>query len=164
MTKAVCSGSFDPVTLGHLDIFERGAKIFDELIICVFHNVRKESFFSVEERVTLLKEATSGIPNVKVDAFSGLIPDYMKSVNAHTLLRGVRSVYDLEYEEREARMVSHIDKDIETIFLLTNPKYSHISSSAVRELVAFGRLPLGLAPDNVLKAVEKKLANKPVKI
>ena len=157
MTKAVCSGSFDPVTLGHLDIFERGAKIFDELIICVFHNVRKASFFTVEERVNLLKEATSHLKNVKVDSFSGLIPDYMKKINAHTLLRGVRSVYDLEYEEREARMVSHIDKDIETVFLLTNPIYSHVSSSAIRELVAFNRLPIGLAPENVIKAIERKL-------
>ena len=157
MTKAVCSGSFDPVTLGHLDIFERGAKIFDELIICVFHNVRKSSFFTVEERVALLKEATSHIKNIKVDMFSGLIPDYMKKINAHTLLRGIRSVYDLEYEEREARMVSHLDKDIETVFLLTNPIYSHISSSAVRELAAFDRLPVGLVPKNVEKAVEIKL-------
>ena len=160
MTTAVCSGSFDPVTLGHLDIFERGAKIFDELIICVFHNVRKASFFTVEERVNLLKEATSHLKNVKVDSFSGLIPDYMKKINTHTLLRGVRSVYDLEYEEREARMVSHIDKDIETVFLLTNPVYSHVSSSAVRELAAFNRLPIGLAPENVIKAVEIKLTNK----
>jgi len=157
MTTAVCSGSFDPVTLGHLDIFERGAKIFDELIICVFHNVRKASFFTVEERVKLLKESTSHLKNVKVDSFSGLIPDYMKKINAHTLLRGVRSVYDLEYEEREARMVSHIDKDIETVFLLTNPIYSHVSSSAVRELAAFNRLPIGLAPENVIKAIEIKL-------
>ena len=157
MTTAICSGSFDPVTLGHLDIFERGAKIFDELIICVFHNVRKASFFTVEERVNLLKEATSHLKNVKVDSFSGLIPDYMKKINAHTLLRGVRSVYDLEYEEREARMVSHIDKDIETVFLLTNPIYSHVSSSAVRELAAFNRLPIGLAPENVIKAIERKL-------
>ncbi len=157
MTTAVCSGSFDPVTLGHLDIFERGAKIFDELIICVFHNVRKASFFTVEERVNLLKEATSHLKNVKVDSFSGLIPDYMKKINAHTLLRGVRSVYDLEYEEREARMVSHIDKDIETVFLLTNPVYSHVSSSAIRELAAFNRLPIGLAPENVINAIERKL-------
>lgn len=160
MTKAVCSGSFDPVTFGHLDIFERGAKIFDELVVCIFHNVRKASFFTVEERAKLIKDATAHIKNITVDSFSGLIPDYMRKIKATTLLRGVRSVYDLEYEEREARMVSHLDKDIETVFLLTNPVYSHISSSAVRELVAFNRLPVGLAPENVIKAVEQKLIGK----
>lgn len=160
MTRAVCSGSFDPVTLGHLDIFERGAKIFDELIICIFHNVRKTSFFTVEERIDFLKKATSHITNIKVDSFSGLIPDYMKKANAHVLLRGVRSVYDLEYEEREARMVSHLDKNIETVFLLTNPIYSHISSSAVRELAAFNRLPTGLVPKVVENAVEIKILKK----
>lgn len=159
MTKAVCSGSFDPVTMGHLDIFLRGAKIFDELIVCVFTNVRKQSFFSVEERIRLLKDATSHIKNLRVDSFSGLVTDYMKETEAHTLLRGIRSYADLEYEEREARMVNYLDNDIETVFLLTNPKYSHISSSAIRELAAFNTIPVGLVPKNVEKAIEKKLAN-----
>ena len=99
MRRAVCSGSFDPVTLGHLDIFERAGRIFDELIICVFHNVKKQPFFSVEERVALLEESTAHIPNLRVDSFSGLLTDYMKAHQAQVIVRGVRSVADLEYEQ-----------------------------------------------------------------
>ena len=157
MTRAVCSGSFDPVTLGHLDIFARGAAIFDELIICVFHNVRKKSFFSVDERILLLKEATAHLKNIRIDSFSGLIPEYMKKAGATVLLRGIRSVEDLSYEEREARMINYLDHKIDTLFLLTNPAYSYVSSSAVRELANFGNLSHGIVPENVEKAIKEKL-------
>ena len=158
MIRAVCSGSFDPVTLGHIDIFTRGAEIFDEIIVCIFHNVRKRYLFSVEERLSLLREATEHLKNVRIDSYSGLIPDYMKKVNATVLLRGIRSSEDFAYEMREARMVNYLDKRIETLFLPTNPIYSHISSSAVRELAAFDRLPAGLVTESVEKAVKRKLA------
>ena len=99
MRRAVCSGSFDPVTNGHIDIFERASTMFDEIIICVFHNVNKQAFFPVEERVRFLREATAHIENVRVDSFSGLITDYMKAHEAHVIVRGVRSIKDLEYEQ-----------------------------------------------------------------
>jgi len=158
MTRAVCSGSFDPVTLGHIDIFTRGAAIFDELIVCVFYNVRKKSFFTVDERVELLQEATKHLKNVKIDAFSGLVSDYMNKVEATAILRGIRNTEDLSYEEREARMIGYLDQKIDTLFLLTNPVYSYVSSSAVRELAAFGKLSHGIVPENVEEAIKRKLS------
>ena len=158
MTRAVCSGSFDPVTLGHLDIFERAGRIFDELIICVFHNVRKKSFFSVEERVALLKKSTAHISNLRVDSFSGLLTDYMKAHEVRVIVRGVRSVADLEYEQNEARMIAHLSADVETVFLLTNPKYSFVSSSGIRELASFGAEVRGLVPECVERAIAEKMA------
>ena len=110
---AVCSGSFDPVTIGHVDIFERASRLFDELVICVFHNVRKEGFFSVEERKRFLEEATAHLPNVRVDAFSGLLTDYMEKIHANIIVRGVRSVKDLEYEQNEAYMNRHLQPGID---------------------------------------------------
>lgn len=156
---AVCSGSFDPVTIGHVNIFERASQMFDELILCVFHNVRKTSLFSLEERVALLREATAHLPNVRVDAFSGLLTDYMRQAGAHIIVRGVRSVKDLEYEENEAYILKHLDSSLETVFLLTEPRYSFVSSSAVRELLAFGGDIHGLVPPCVEKAAAQKKKN-----
>lgn len=155
---AVCSGSFDPVTIGHVDIFERASRMFDELVVCVFHNVRKQAFFSIDERRHFLEEATAHLPNVRVDAFSGLLTDYMKELGAHIIVRGVRSVKDLEYEENEAYMLHHLDPEIETLFLLTNPSYSFVSSSGIRELLAFQGDVHGLVPACVEQAVQAKIA------
>lgn len=158
MKRAVCSGSFDPVTLGHLDVFERASRLFDEVIVCVFHNVMKKGFFSVEQRVALLKEACGHISNLRVDSFSGLLTDYMKEHDARIIVRGIRSVADLEYEQKEARMISHIAPDIETVFLLTDPGYSFVSSSGIRELAAFGASVQGLVPKCVERAVAARIA------
>ena len=98
MTRAVCSGSFDPVTLGHMDIFERGSRMFDELLVCVFRNEGKQGFFPVEKRVALLTQATTHLPNVRVMSFAGLITDFMQQQQASIILRGIRSVKDLEYD------------------------------------------------------------------
>ena len=160
MRKAVCSGSFDPVTNGHLDIFERASRMFDEIIVCVFHNVRKPSFLPVEQRVALLEEATGHIPNLRVAAFSGLLTDYMRECGAKIIVRGIRSVADLEYEQNEARMIAHLSPDIETVFLLTNPKYVFVSSSGVRELAAFGASVRGIVPECVERAVLSRAAGK----
>ncbi|MDY4697912.1 pantetheine-phosphate adenylyltransferase [Selenomonas montiformis] len=152
MKRAVCSGSFDPVTNGHIDIFERASRMFDELIVCVFHNQKKKAFFPVEQRVELLRESVKHLPNVYVLSFSGLLTDFMKQHDASIIVRGVRSVKDLEYEENEAYMIRHLDPDIDTVFLLTRPEYSFISSSGVRELYSFqGRLR-GLVPECVEQA------------
>lgn len=156
MTRAVCTGSFDPVTAGHVDIFERAAKMFDELIVCVFHNVAKKPFFTVEERLAFLEDATKHLKNVRVSSFSGLITTYMNEIDAHVIVRGVRSVKDLEYEQNEAYMIRHFRLDIDTVFLLTQPEYSFVSSSGVREIIRFGGRLDGLVPDSVIKAVEAK--------
>ncbi len=158
MKRAVCSGSFDPVTLGHLDVFERASHMFDEVIVCVFHNVKKQAFFSVEQRVALLKEATAHVSNLQVDSFSGLLTDYMREHDARIIVRGIRSVADLEYEQNEARMISHIDPEVDTVFLITNPQYSFVSSSGIRELAAFGASVHGLVPDCVERAVMTRIS------
>lgn len=154
MRRAVCSGSFDPVTNGHIDIFARASTMFDEVIICVFHNVNKKAFFSVEERVRFLREATCHLKNVRVDSFSGLITDYMKEHDAHIIVRGVRSIKDLEYEQNEAYMIRHLEPDIDTVFLLTRPEYSFVSSSGIRELICFHGDIHGLVPPCVEQAVK----------
>ena len=157
MRRAVCSGSFDPVTMGHIDVFERASRIFDEIIVGVFHNIRKEPFFEVNERVTLIREATKHIPNLSVSSFSGLLPDYMHSAGADVIVRGLRSVTDFEYELQQAQMLKHIAPDIETIFILTGQEYYFVSSSGIRELAVFGGDVHGLVPDCVEDAILKKM-------
>lgn len=157
MTKAVCSGSFDPVTYGHIDIFERASTMFDELIVAVFHNIRKEPFFSVEERVRLIEESTKHIPNIKVSSFSGLIPDYLHANGASVIVRGLRSVTDFEYEVQQAQMLKHIAPDLETVFILTGQEYYFVSSSGIRELATFHGDIHGLVPECVEEAVKRRI-------
>lgn len=156
MRRAVCSGSFDPVTLGHVDVFERASRMFDELIICVFRNIEKKGFFSVEERVRLIEEATAHLNNVRVTSFSSLITDFMVQQDAHIIVRGVRSVKDLEYEENEAYMIKHLNPEIDTVFLLTRPDLSYVSSSGVWEVFRFGGSVHGLVPACVEQAMQDK--------
>ncbi len=158
MVRAVCSGSFDPVTNGHIDIFERASQIFDELIVGVFHNIRKKPFFTVEERLVLLEEATRHIPNLRVGSFEGLLPDYMRSVGATVIVRGLRSVTDYEYEQKQEQMLKYIAPDIETVFLLTDPRYSFVSSSGVREIANFHGRVTGLVPECVELAISRHFA------
>ena len=155
MNRAVCSGSFDPVTNGHIDIFERASLMFDELIICVFHNVHKQGFFPVEQRADLIREAVKHLPNVKVLTFSGLLTEFMKQHEARIIVRGVRSVKDLEYEENEAYMNRHLAPEIDTVFLLTRPDYSFVSSSGIRELCHFHGSVHGLVPECVEQAIKE---------
>ena len=158
MKRAICSGSFDPVTNGHIDIFERASLMFDELIVCVFNNMLKKPFLPVEQRTALIEEAVSHLPNVKVDSFSGLVTKYMEEHDAHIIVRGVRSVKDLEYEQNEAYMLRHLDEKLDTVFLLTRPEYSFVSSSGIRELVHFGGEIHGLVPECVEKAIREQQA------
>lgn len=139
MKSAIYPGSFDPVTLGHLDIVERAARMFDELIICVLDNRAKTPLFSVDERVRMLQKVCSYIPNVRVDSYYGLMVDYAKEIGCHVSIRGLRAVTDFEYELQLAqtnRMLSN--GDLDTIFLTTNTKYSYLNSSGVKEIAAFG--------------------------
>lgn len=153
MKRAVCSGSFDPVTNGHIDIFERASLMFDELIICVFNNIKKQGFFPIKQRVELLEKSTAQLKNVKVMSFSGLLTDFMQEQGANIIVRGIRSVKDLEYEENEAYMIRHLAPTIDTVFLLTKPEYSFVSSSAIRELYAFNGKVDGLVPECVRQAI-----------
>ncbi len=138
MKKAVYPGSFDPVTFGHEDMIKRSAAIVDELIVGVLNNSEKNSLFSVGERVSMLKELTKDIPNVTVDSFDGLLVDYMKESGATIIVRGLRAVTDFEYELQIAQ-TNHVEYPaVETIFLVTNLKYSYLSSSVVREFAAYG--------------------------
>lgn len=157
MRIAVCPGSFDPVTRGHLDIFERSAKIFDEVIVAVFHNPGKRPAFSMEERVQMLRDATSHISNVQVDCFSGLLHEYVRSRNTNLIVRGLRALTDFEYEFQRALLIKHVDPDIETVFMMTSSEYSFISSSGIKELTKFGGSIRGLVPTSVEEQIVRRL-------
>lgn len=161
MTIAICPGSFDPVTNGHIDIFERASKMFDEVIVGVFNNINKKPLFTVEERVALLKQATSHIPNVKVDCFAGLLADYAHQKNAHVIVRGLRDANDFLYEFPRAMLIKNMAPDIENIFLTTDNKYYHVSSSAIRELAQFGGDITHLVPHCVELAIHEKIKRVP---
>ena len=138
MRRAVYPGSFDPVTFGHLDIIERSAKMVDELVVGVLHNSAKNSLFSLEERVNMIKEMTKDIPNVRVESFDGLLVDYMSQIGANIIIRGLRAVTDFEYELQLAQMNHVQNEDIETVFLITSLKYSYLSSTIVKEIASYG--------------------------
>ena len=138
MKRAIYPGSFDPITFGHQDMIERSSAIVDELIVGVLNNSDKNSLFSVDERVNMLKELTRDIPNVTVGSFNGVLVDYMKESGATIIVRGLRAVTDFEYELQIAQ-TNHVEYPaVETIFLVTNLKYSYLSSSVVREFAAYG--------------------------
>lgn len=153
---AVYPGSFDPVTFGHLDIIRRAAKQYDTLIVAVLNNTTKRPLFSVEERTSLLLEVTKDLPNVKIDSFRDLLVRYMRSQQAQVIVRGIRSVTDFEYELQMASTNRQLDEGIETIFMMTNPKYSYLSSSIVKEIAKFD----GAVQDLVPPAVEAALRGK----
>ena len=138
MKKAIYPGSFDPLTLGHMDIIERSAKIVDELVVGVLNNSAKNSLFSLDERVSMIKEMTDSIPNVTVASFDGLLVDYMKEIDATIIIRGLRAVTDFEYELQIAQ-TNHVENpNVETIFLTTSLQYSYLSSTIVKEFASYG--------------------------
>ncbi|WP_096154750.1 MULTISPECIES: pantetheine-phosphate adenylyltransferase [Bacillus] len=153
---AVCPGSFDPVTLGHLDIIKRSAKVFDTVYVCVLNNSSKNSLFSTEERVDLLREVTKELPNIKIDSFSGLLIDYARSKKATSIVRGLRAVSDFEYEMQITSVNRVLDDNIETLFMMTNNQYSFLSSSIVKEVAKYN----GDVSELVPPFVEQALINK----
>ncbi len=156
MKRAVYPGSFDPITFGHIDIIERSAKMVDELVIAVLRNSAKNSLFSLEERVNMIKEVTKDLPNVKVETFDGLLVDYMRQIDASIIIRGLRAVTDFEYELQIAQM-NHVLKDnIETIFLITNLKYSYLSSSLVKEIASYGGDITKFVPEQLIDRIYQK--------
>ena len=156
LRKAIFAGSFDPITNGHLDIIERASKIFDELQIGVLYNPNKKGLFNFEERVNLIESCTSHLDNIKVVSFEGLLVDYCKENGIDTLVRGIRSSADVEYELQMAHMNKELNSDIETIILPTSTKYSFVSSSLVKELVSFNADIKNLVPSIVLEALKKE--------
>ena len=150
MRRAICPGSFDPVTNGHIDIFERASLMFDEIIISVFNNPGKtQGMFTMDERVAMLKEATKHITNAKVTCFSGLLNEYCKQQDTKFIVRGLRAFSDFEYEFQRALLIKKIDHELETVFIMTNAQYSFLSSSGVRELAVFGGNISGLVPESI---------------
>lgn len=157
MRIAVYPGSFDPPTKGHLDIIERGAAIFDEVIVAVLNNSSKKCVFTLEERVELLRDCVKDIENVKVESFSGLLIDYCNKEHISAIIRGLRAVSDFEYELQMAQMNRSLNKNVETIFLTTSTKYSFLSSSIVKEVAKYNGDISNLVSENVEKALNEKL-------
>lgn len=153
---AVCPGSFDPITNGHIDIIQRGAKVFDELYVVLLNNSSKHPLFSIEERVDLIKKVTSHIPNVKVDTSQGLLVDYAKSINADAIIRGLRAVSDFEYEMQITSMNKVLYDHLETFFIMTKNQYSFLSSSIVKEVAKYNGDVSELVPPLVNEALKKK--------
>ena len=156
MKKALCTGSFDPVTNGHVNIFERAAKLVDELVVCVFINKNKTPLFSPEERIELLRESTLHIDNLTVDSDEGLVAEYIKRNDFNLVIRGLRSAGDFEYEYNQAQMLHHLVPGVNTIYLLTAPEFLFISSSAIRELAQFKGDVHKLVPECVEIALREK--------
>jgi pantetheine-phosphate adenylyltransferase len=155
--KAVCPGSFDPVTHGHLDIIARAAAQFDEVTVAVLINKRKASLFTVAERIEMLEQATAEHGNVVVDAFHGLLVDFCRDRGIGAIVKGLRAVSDFDYELQMAQM-NHRLTGVETLFVSTNPLYSYLSSSLVKEVATYGGDVSGLLPDNVVDRMKAKLA------
>lgn len=136
MRKAIYPGSFDPITFGHIDVISRAAGIVDELVVTIMENVDKNCTFSVEERKAMIQEAVANMPNVTVDSSTGLTVDYAHRINAKLLIRGIRAVMDYEYEMQQATANMMLDHEIESVFLVSSPEYSFLSSSVVKNIVA----------------------------
>lgn len=157
--RAVYPGSFDPVTLGHIDIIERAAEIVDELIVGVLINKGKNPLFSVQERVNMLQIVTKDIPNIRVESFDGLLVDFLKLKDAEFVIRGLRAITDFEYELQMAQTNRIMSPDTDTIFLTTNLKYAYLNSTTVREVASYGGDISKFVPDFVAEAVMAKYSN-----
>jgi pantetheine-phosphate adenylyltransferase len=156
---AVYPGSFDPITNGHLDLIKRGLKIFDRIIVLVAHNPNKASFlFSVEERVELVKEAAKDCKGVEVASFEGLLVDYVKKTGANIILRGLRALSDFEYEFQLTLINRRLNRDVETVFLMTSNEWFFTSSQIIKEAASLGAPVEGLVPDIVCRKLKEKYA------
>lgn len=157
MRKAVCPGSFDPVTNGHLDIISRAASLFDEVTVAVLINKKKSSLFTVDERIEMLTAATASFGNVVIASFHGLLVDFCQERQISAIVKGLRAVSDFDYELQMAQM-NHGLTGVETLFVSTNPLYGYLSSSLVKEVATYGGDVRGLLPDDVLARMNAKLA------
>ncbi len=156
MRIAVYPGSFDPITNGHLDIIERASKIFDKVVVGVLNNKNKKPRFTSDERVMLIKKVTSHLDNIETASFDGLLVDFAKSHNASVIIKGLRTVNDFEYEFQMALLNKTLDNECETMFMMTNSKYSYISSSMVNELAGYKGDLAGLVPSEIIQYIKDK--------
>lgn len=155
MAKALCPGSFDPVTVGHVDIIERTSRHFDQVVVAVVTNPSKAPLFDLDERKELLAEVLAHIPNVEIDSFDGLLVDFAKERNIAVVVKGLRAVSDFDYEIQMAQM-NHKLTGIETLFMAASPKSSYLSSSLIKEVARYGGDVTGLVPDPVLKRLSDR--------
>jgi pantetheine-phosphate adenylyltransferase len=155
MRRAVCPGSFDPITNGHLDIIERASRFFDEVVVAVGINVSKNRLFEPEERVDMIAEACKPLPNVSVETFQGLIVDFCKARGIQAIVKGLRAVSDFDYELQMGQMNRSL-ADIDTLFMPADPHYSFLSSSLVKEVATYGGDVSGLVPDPVLRRLQER--------
>ena len=158
MKRAVCPGSFDPITYGHLDIIERASAHFDQVVVAVLENRTKASLFTVAERIEMIRETTSKFPNVIVDSWSGLLVDYCKTNSVQAIVKGLRAVTDFDYELQMAQV--NLQSGIETMFMATAPAHSFLSSSLVKELAHYGGDDTSMVPKNVNAALKVQVARK----
>ncbi len=155
--KALYTGSFDPMTNGHLDIITRASKMFDHLVVGVIVNPNKKPLFSKEERVEMIQDVTAHLGNVTVECFQGLLADYVNENQFDAVVRGLRATTDFEYEIQMAQMNARLfDEGIESVFLMTSPEYSFISSSVIKEVLSLGGSVDGLIPDRIMEAMKEK--------
>ena len=154
---ALYPGTFDPITNGHLDLIERGSALFDKLIVAILRNEEKKVLFSVADRIEMLSEVTSGLPNVQVGSFDGLLVDYAAACGASVILRGIRAVSDYEYELQMALMNRRLKPEIETVFLMASEAHSFISSRLVKEVIRLGGNISGLVPPSIEGRLRKRL-------
>ena len=160
MSKAICPGSFDPITNGHLDIIERASRVFDELLVGVLVNPDKKNLFTVDERVEQIKKLVRNFPNVKVKKFSGLLVDLMNKEGADVIVKGLRAVSDFEYEFQMASMNNKLDPSKETMFMMTKAEYCYLSSSSVKQVAMFGGCIKGLVPEEIIPEIMRKINSK----
>jgi pantetheine-phosphate adenylyltransferase len=159
MSGAVCPGSFDPVTLGHVDVFERAAAQFDEVIVAVLINPNKKGMFDIDERIAMISEATAHLPNLRAEAGQGLVVDFVKQRGFTAIVKGLRTGTDFEYELQMAQMNKHI-AGVDTFFVATTPQYSFVSSSLAKEVATFGGDVSALLPESVNRRLQAKLAQR----
>ena len=157
MKKAVCPGSFDPITNGHVDIIRRAAELFDEVTVLVVTNPDKKCVFSPEERCELIAKAVDGIEGIKVDSFSGLLADYVKKNKISAIVKGIRSSSDFEYEFQMALANRSLAPDAETVFITSDPSNMYVSSSLIRQIAGFGGDVSDFVPKNIVSEIEKRL-------
>ncbi|PAD93671.1 pantetheine-phosphate adenylyltransferase [Shouchella clausii] len=155
MKRAICSGSFDPVTNGHIDLFERAGALFDEIIIAILINNKKKPLFPLPERERLLRESIAHIKNATIDSFDGLLVDYAREKEATAIVRGLRSNADFEYEKNIAAMNKELAPQLDTLFLMTDPNYSYVSSSIVKEVASYSQDVSKLVPQPVAHALKE---------
>ncbi len=152
---AICPGSFDPITNGHIDIVKRSLRIFDEVIVAVAVNLKKTPLFDIDKRVQLIKESLKGLENVKVESFKGLLVDYVRQKRGVAIVRGLRAVSDFEYEMQMALMNRRLDHEVETVFMMPSEEYSFLSSTMIKEIASFGGSVKGLVPEPVEEALRE---------